>query len=97
MKITLEVLSGAMDGQDFKFNRSVTVGRDKTCEIALNLDKYISRRHARILVAAPDVFVEDMGSTNGTFIKGERLHGRELLQNNEIFRVGRTWLQAVWQ
>lgn len=96
MRINLEVMSGAMDGQEFRFNKSVTIGRDKTSEVSLNLDKYISRRHARLLIAEPDVFLEDLGSTNGTFFRGERLHGRELLSNNELFRTGRTWLRLSW-
>ena len=96
MKIKLEIMSGAMDGQEYRFNRSLAIGREKTNEIVLNLDKYISRRHARVLINDPDVFLEDLGSTNGTFVRGEKVHRREVLSNNELFRVGRTWMQASW-
>ena len=96
MKIKLEIMSGAMDGQEFRYNRSLSVGREKTNELVLNLDKYISRRHARLLIQDPDVYVEDLGSTNGTFVRGEKVHNREVLYNDELFRVGRTWMQVSW-
>ncbi len=96
MKIKLEIMSGAMDGQEFRYNRSLTIGREKTNELVLNLDKYISRRHARMLIQDPDVYVEDLGSTNGTFVRGEKVHTREILSNEELFRVGRTWMQVSW-
>jgi pSer/pThr/pTyr-binding forkhead associated (FHA) protein len=96
LKITLEVMSGAMDGQEFRFSKSVAIGRDKTSEIPLNLDKYISRKHARLIVNEPEVVLEDLGSTNGTFLRDERVTRRETLQNNELFRVGRTWVKLVW-
>lgn len=97
MKVTLEVMSGPMDGQVFNFHKSVGIGRDDTNEIPLPLDKFISRRHARILVIEPECFLEDLGSTNGTFVDEERLRGRILLERGKLFRVGKTWLQIEWQ
>lgn len=96
MKIRLEVLSGPTDGEIHNLKGSISIGRDKSNELALPWDKFISRRHARILVAEPECFLEDLGSTNGTFINGERLKGRIVLSNGQIFRVGRTWLQIEW-
>jgi len=96
MKITLEIMSGAMDGEEFRLNKSFTIGREKSNEVPLKLDKYISRRHARILINGPRVFVEDLGSTNGTFIQGERVHERVEVDKEELFRVGRTWIKLNW-
>ena len=42
------------------------------------------------------VFLEDLSSTNGTFVDDERLNGRVQLSNGKVFRVGRTWLQITW-
>lgn len=96
MNIRLEMMSGAQDGEVFKIRKSSTIGREKTNEIPLQFDRFISRRHARLLVAEPDVFLDDLGSTNGTFYDGDRVNSRILLKNNDYFRVGRTWVLISW-
>jgi len=96
MNVRIEVMNGPLDGQDFIITRSSDIGRDPSTPISLPFDKYLSRRHARILVAEPECFLEDLSSTNGTFIRGERLHGRILLKNGEIFTAGRTMLKIEW-
>lgn len=96
MKLNLEILSGAMDGQEFSFHKPVTIGRDKANEVSLNLDKYVSRKHARLLIEDPSIFLEDLGSTNGSYIDGNRVYGRAQLENGQIFKIGRTWVQLSW-
>ena len=96
MKVNVEILSGPLDGEAFHFSRSIDIGRDETCEIPIQVDRFISRRHARILVVAGECFLEDLGSTNGTFVKDTRLKKRVELDNEEIFRVGKTWMQISW-
>jgi len=96
MKVNLELLSGPLDGEIFNFTKTIDIGRDNTCEVPIPVDKFISRRHARILVVEPECFLEDMESTNGTFINDERLRGRIVLQNGQVFRVGKTWMQINW-
>jgi len=97
MKLFLEIIGGPMDGQVYSFKKSVTIGRDPNCEIPLQLDNYLSRRHAQILVIPPECFLEDLGSTNGTFIEDERLTQRVLLKNGQHFRVGKTLMQIYWK
>ncbi|MHB2015579.1 MAG: FHA domain-containing protein [Candidatus Xenobia bacterium] len=96
MKVTLELLSGPLDGKVFAFNKSVDIGREDDCEIPVPVDKFISRRHARIIVVEPECFLEDLKSTNGTFVDDQRLHGRTVLSNGQIFKVGKTWMQTTW-
>ena len=96
MKITLEILSGPLDGQVFQFTRTVEIGRDDSCEVPIKVDKFISRHHARILVVEPECFLEDLNSTNGTFIDDDRLRKRVILNNGHTFRVGKTWMQIDW-
>lgn len=96
MKITIELMSGAQDGEVLKINGSATIGREKTSEIPLQFDRFISRRHARILVNDPLVFLDDLGSTNGTYYDGQRVTSRVELKNRDFFRVGRTWMQISW-
>ena len=67
------------------------------CElIKLAVDRFVSRKHAIIEISGATVFLEDLASTNGTFIDDERLDGRCQLSNGKVFRVGRTWLQISW-
>jgi len=96
MNIRIEVISGPMDGQNFSFTKSVTIGRDTKSEIPLPLDKFVSRAHARILVAEPECFLEDLNSTNGTFVGGKQLKGRTVLDRGGQFKVGKTWLEIIW-
>lgn len=94
--ITLEVLGGPMDGQTFTITRSSDIGRDEASPIALPQDPFVSRRHARILVAEPECFLEDFNSTNGTFVGPDQLKGRILLANGQEFKVGKTRMIAQW-
>jgi pSer/pThr/pTyr-binding forkhead associated (FHA) protein len=96
MNIRLELMSGAQDGDEFRIKKSSSIGREKGCEIALGMDRYISRRHARLMVAEPEVFLEDLGSTNGTFYDDQRVTGRVILKNGDFFKVGRTWIRISW-
>ena len=94
MRIKVEVVSGPMDGHIFEFNHTVDIGREG--ELKLGFDRFVSRRHAQIEVKEPHVVLEDMRSTNGTFVDDQRLQGRVELRNGQVFRVGRTWLEIGW-
>jgi pSer/pThr/pTyr-binding forkhead associated (FHA) protein len=94
MKVNLEVLSGPMDGHVFQFNSSSDIGREGKLKLAV--DRFVSRRHAVVELTGNTVFLEDLASTNGTFLDDERVEGRVPLANGKVFRVGRTWLQINW-
>lgn len=96
MKVNLEVLSGPTDGETYAFKNSFDIGRDGGANLSLSLDRFISRRHARVLLAEPECFLEDLNSTNGTFVDNNRVSGRVVLGNGQVFRVGRTWLKIEW-
>jgi pSer/pThr/pTyr-binding forkhead associated (FHA) protein len=96
VKIALEVLSGPLDGEMFNFTSTIDIGRDPACEVPIKVDKFISRHHARILVVEPECFLEDLDSTNGTFINDKRLKGRIILERGQTFRVGKTWMHIDW-
>lgn len=63
------------------------VGRDIACDIAIN-DSEISRKHAHLVRVAEGYAVEDLGSTNGTFINEVRISGQALLQPGMLVRMG---------
>ena len=64
-----------------------TIGRDTTSDIVIS-DAEISRHHARIYKLGDSYMVEDLGSTNGTFVNGQRLVGPHALLPGETIRFG---------
>ncbi|MCK6511228.1 GGDEF domain-containing protein [Myxococcota bacterium] len=89
-RICLLVISGHLTGQMFRVEqRCVHLGRSSECEISLR-DNDISRIHARIEQRDTDTFLlEDLGSTNGTFVNGRRVKSY-LLQDNDRIQLGRS-------
>ncbi len=84
----LVMRSGPTPGKVFPItNPEITVGRDVTNDIVIN-DAEISRRHARLTLQAGDYVVEDLGSTNGSFVNGQRLMGPHALHNGELVMFG---------
>lgn len=94
MRLSLEILSGPMDGLEFNFDKpEVTIGRADTNDLCLALDMLVSRNHAQIIVQDGAVLVEDIQSTNGTYLEGKRLTKKAILLSGDIFRIGLTELQ----
>ena len=65
----------------------------EVCTVRLDGDEFASARHARIDPRPDGVWVEDLGSTNGTFVNGERITSQRLLQPGDVLRVGETELR----
>ncbi|HEX9332941.1 MAG TPA: FHA domain-containing protein [Anaerolineales bacterium] len=65
----------------------ITIGRDSTNGITIN-DAEISRRHARLTFQGGKYILEDLGSTNGTFVNGQRLAGPRVLKPGEVVSFG---------
>ena len=65
----------------------LNIGRDSTNEITIN-DAEVSRRHARLTFQGGKYVLEDLGSTNGTFINGQRLAGPRVLKDGEVVSFG---------
>ena len=71
----------------------LTVGRGRNNDIALPEDDYASSRHARFEPRRDGVYVEDIGSTNGTFVNGIRLTRERKLTPGDVVRIGETDLR----
>jgi len=69
------------------------VGRDAGSGIRLEHDEFASARHARIEPRADGVYVEDLGSTNGTFVNDARITGARRLRASDVLKVGATELR----
>jgi hypothetical protein len=71
----------------------VDVGRALENEIQLEADEYASSRHARLTPQRDGVWLEDTGSTNGTFVNGVRLTRSKRLEPGDVIRIGETDLR----
>jgi pSer/pThr/pTyr-binding forkhead associated (FHA) protein len=76
----------------FKLSTSMLVGRAPECEIRVD-DTYASQQHARLFGRAGGWYVEDLGSTNGTFVNDQRLGAPAMVQPGDKIRVGTTVLE----
>ncbi len=65
----------------------LNIGRDSSNEIVIN-DAEVSRRHARLTFQGGKYVLEDLGSTNGTFVNGQRLAGPRVLKAGEVVSLG---------
>jgi pSer/pThr/pTyr-binding forkhead associated (FHA) protein len=72
---------------------ATTIGRSDDNVIALDGDDFASGRHARVESGLDGTWVIDLGSTNGTFVNGERLAGRRRLHDGDLLQVGDTELR----
>ena len=71
------------------------VGREAGTGIRLDHDDYVSARHVRIEPRLDGVWLEDLGSTNGTFVNGARVDGGRKLQPGDVVHIGSTELQLT--
>jgi hypothetical protein len=84
----LIVRSGPNPGTVFDVTKEVTMlGRDVTNDVPLG-DAEISRQHARLTRTPGGMVLEDLGSTNGSFVNGDRLTSPRLLQPGDILGFG---------
>ncbi len=70
-----------------------TIGRGATNDVSLSEDEYSSTRHARLEPRRDGVWIEDIGSTNGTFVNGIRLTRERRLVPGDVVRIGETDLR----
>ena len=79
------------EGDEFPLNSApVTVGRGGQNDLVLGGDEFASARHARIEVRSDGVWVQDLDSTNGTYVNGSRVAGAQRLGGGDVLRVGET-------
>ena len=81
--------------QVFPLGEEVTIGRAPGCSVPLADDTYVSQLHARIYIRDGKPFVEDLGSTNGTFLNRDRLSKTMPLRRGDKLQIGHTVLEIV--
>lgn len=86
-KAMIVMRSGPIPGSSYYIEKDeVLLGRDLANDIPVP-DPEISRRHARFITRPEGVYVEDLGSTNGTFVNGARLSAPQLLKNGDLITL----------
>ena len=73
-------------GEEFDLTGGVTIGRSSSSDLAID-DSFVSHMHARILRRGQYYFIEDLGSTNGTFLNDEQVRTRTQLNDGDLIRV----------
>jgi pSer/pThr/pTyr-binding forkhead associated (FHA) protein len=81
-------------GSSYVIGAEVTVGRAGGCAISLPEDTFVSSLHARVYATNSQVLVEDLGSTNGTFVNQAKVTAAVPLNRGDRLRVGNTVLEA---
>lgn len=81
-------------GQRFAVDEELSIGRAAGCTITLD-DTFASQMHARIVQRDGSVMVEDLGSTNGTWLNREKVTGPMVLRRGDHLQVGNTVMELT--
>jgi pSer/pThr/pTyr-binding forkhead associated (FHA) protein len=84
----------ATRGTVFAMGDEITIGRAATATIGMPDDSFVSQLHARVFRDAGQVMIEDLGSTNGTYVNGKRLAAPERLAKGDRVQIGHTVYEA---
>ena len=79
-------------GKSFTLGSEFIIGRADKCHLVLD-DAYVSQMHARIFSKDSSYMVEDLGSTNGTYVNRRRISGPAELQRGDQVKIGKTVLE----
>ena len=93
MQVNLKVTAGPYQGRIFSFAQhdSFLIGRNPEAHLCLPDDRYFSRNHCLLEMNPPHSFLRDLGSTNGTFVNGQRVRDASL-NNGDRIQCGETVL-----
>ncbi|MGI8712823.1 MAG: FHA domain-containing protein [Solirubrobacteraceae bacterium] len=94
MTLALRCTEGALVGQQIEIDRELVLGRGMAGVANLGGDTQLSRRHARVYVEDHRLLIEDLGSTNGTFVNDQQLTAACALQEGDRVRCGKTRLEV---
>ncbi len=92
---TLRFISGKYQGGEFPLrpNREIVIGRSSDLDMVL-VEDMVSRKHAKIVTDDKAVSIQDLGSTNGTFVNGEKIRKVELKDGDRIL-IGTSIIKLV--
>ena len=85
----LSIDSGPLVGRTFTLSTELSIGRSVDNQIILD-DDYVSTNHSRLTPSRQGVLLQDLNSTNGTFVNGNRITTPTLVTSEDKIRIGRT-------
>ncbi|MDP9293126.1 MAG: FHA domain-containing protein, partial [Actinomycetota bacterium] len=86
-RLRVETAAGLRDGAAYDLSEGAVLGRSDEADIRLE-DSFASSSHARLAPHGDVVVLEDLGSTNGTYLNGEPLRGPQPLHAGDKIRIG---------
>jgi FHA domain-containing protein len=81
-------------GASYPIEDEITLGRGAGCTVPLAFDTFVSQVHARAFDRDGTLWVEDLGSRNGTFVNGEQIHDATRVAKGARVQVGETLLEV---
>ncbi|MDQ1521131.1 MAG: hypothetical protein QOI55_2204 [Actinomycetota bacterium] len=82
-------------GTSFNVDGELTIGRAGGCGITLSGDTFVSQVHARVFDRDGELYVEDLGSTNGTLMNGAPVQGPTRLERGDRVHIGQTEIEVA--
>lgn len=80
-------------GRTYDLGDELTVGRAPGCQVSID-DTYASQLHARVFRRESNLYVEDLGSTNGTYLNRKKVSGPMVMRKGDRLQVGKTVLEV---
>ncbi len=82
-------------GRTYELGEELTVGRAGGCQVALEDDNYASQLHARVFRREGQFYVEDLGSTNGTYVNRRKVTAPIAIRKGDRLQIGKTVMELV--
>jgi pSer/pThr/pTyr-binding forkhead associated (FHA) protein len=92
-RLVVESSDGLEIGRVIELEGGMTIGRSEAAGLSIPGDQFVSHMHARVISRGPYHFVEDLGSTNGTFLNDRRVERDAQLKVHDALRIGQTILR----
>src|SRR5437762_7297376 len=94
-RFALRFISGKYQGGEFplRMDREIIVGRSSELDMVL-VEDMVSRKHAKITTAGDQIVIQDLGSTNGTFVNGEKIKKARLKEGDRIL-IGTSIIKLI--
>ena len=95
MSLALRFISGKYQGGEFplRMEREIVIGRSSDLDMVL-VEDMVSRKHAKITTTGQQIVIQDLGSTNGTFVNGEKIKKVRLKEGDRIL-IGTSIMKLV--